>query len=79
MNDIFEKVAVAVIVFLMLFIVVGLPFLLYQQAVHGADIWNQCHPSVQITTKQAFFAKPEISVCETGVLEQNKQPQMDSL
>lgn len=54
------------------FLLIGVPVLIYLGGVHTAEVWNECHPSVQITTRQAMFAKIEIDVCETGVLEQDE-------
>jgi len=67
--SVFAKLFAGFLLVFLVILLVGVPALAYFSATHTADVWNRCHPSTPITTTEAFFTATEITICETGVLE----------
>lgn len=67
-EDLVMNAILVMVACLVLFLLVGMPILAYNGAIETAAVWNRCHPSTQITVKEAFFSSPEITICETGAL-----------
>jgi len=67
--DLMDKAILSFVLGLLALLFIGVPISSYYGAISTAEVWNECHPSVQITPKQAFFANVDISVCETGALK----------